>query len=188
MKAFCDYNEYEIAGEYDDAGKSGKSIEGRVSFNQMRDDIKSGKDEVSYVLVFKLYRFGRNAADVFATLQVMQDFGVNLICVEDGIDLRREYIKFDDFGPCPFMNEGDVFITGGVLGNECPEGFCPMAWQAICIQASTLAGGGKVYGVDDVHIACCNDGVRPVGFKLEMIEDGENRKQAMRIWLYLQLW
>ena len=35
MKAFCDYNEYEIAGEYEDAGKSGKSIEGRVSFNQI---------------------------------------------------------------------------------------------------------------------------------------------------------
>lgn len=29
MKAFCDYNEYEIAGEYEDAGKSGKPIEGR---------------------------------------------------------------------------------------------------------------------------------------------------------------
>ena len=63
MKAFCDYNEYEIAAEYEDAGKSGKSIEGRIAFNQMMDDIKSGKDEVSYVLVFKLSRFGRNAAD-----------------------------------------------------------------------------------------------------------------------------
>lgn len=31
----------------------GKSIEGRVSFNQMMEDIKSGKDGVSYVLVFK---------------------------------------------------------------------------------------------------------------------------------------
>ena len=89
MKAFCDYNEYEIAGEYEDAGKSGKSIEGRVSFNQMMEDIKSGKDGVSYVLVFKLSRFGRNAADVLATLQVMQDFGVNLICVEDGIDSSK---------------------------------------------------------------------------------------------------
>ena len=54
------------------------------------DDIKSGKDAVSYVLVFKLSRFGRNAADVLATLQVMQDFGVNLICVEDGIDSSRD--------------------------------------------------------------------------------------------------
>ena len=90
MKAFCDYNEYEIAGEYEDAGKSGKSIEGRVSFNQMMEDIKSGKDGVSYVLVFKLSRFGRNATDVLATLQVMQDFGVNLICVEDGIDSSKD--------------------------------------------------------------------------------------------------
>jgi len=90
MKAFCDYNEYEIAGEYEDAGKSGKSIEGRVSFNQMMEDIKSGKDGVSYVLVFKLSRFGRNAADVLATLQVMQDFRVNLICVEDGIDSSKD--------------------------------------------------------------------------------------------------
>lgn len=90
MKAFCDYNEYEIAGEYEDAGKSGKSIEGRISFNQMMEDIKSRKDGVSYVLVFKLSRFGRNAADVLATLQVMQDFGVNLICVEDGIDSSKD--------------------------------------------------------------------------------------------------
>lgn len=40
-----------------------------------------------------------------------------------------------------------------------------MAWQAICLQATTLAGGGLVFGHDKVHIACCNDGVRPVIFK-----------------------
>ena len=42
------------------------------------------------MLVFKLSRFGRNAADVLSTLQVMQDFGVNLICVEDGIDSSKD--------------------------------------------------------------------------------------------------
>ena len=73
-----------------DAGKSGKSIEGRASFCRMMEDIKSGKDGVAYVLVFKLSRFGRNAADVLSTLQVMQDFGVNLICVEDGIDSSKD--------------------------------------------------------------------------------------------------
>ena len=90
MKAFCEFNEYEIVGEYEDAGKSGKSIEGRVAFNNMMEDIKSGKDDVSFVLVFKLSRFGRNAADVLNSLQIMQDFGVNLICVEDGIDSSKE--------------------------------------------------------------------------------------------------
>ena len=90
MKAFADYNDYDIVCEYEDAGKSGKSIEGRFQFNQMMEDIKSGKDKISYVLVFKLSRFGRNAADVLSTLQVMQDFGVNLICVEDGIDSSKD--------------------------------------------------------------------------------------------------
>ncbi len=35
-------------------------------------------------------RFGRNAADVLSALQVMQDYGVNLICVEDGIDSSKD--------------------------------------------------------------------------------------------------
>lgn len=37
MKAFCEFNDYEIAGEYEDAGKSGKSVEGRTSFNNMME-------------------------------------------------------------------------------------------------------------------------------------------------------
>ncbi|SFU81845.1 recombinase family protein [Butyrivibrio sp. M55] len=90
MKAFCEYNDYEIVGEYEDAGISGKSIENRIAFNQMMDDIKNGKDNVSYVLVFKLSRFGRNAADTLSALQTMQDFDVNLICVEDGIDSSKD--------------------------------------------------------------------------------------------------
>ena len=90
MKAYADFNNYQIVGEYEDAGKSGKSIEGRASFCRMMEDIKSGRDGVAYVLVFKLSRFGRNAADVLSTLQVMQDFGVNLICVEDGIDSSKD--------------------------------------------------------------------------------------------------
>ncbi len=90
MKAYADFNNFEIVGEYEDAGKSGKSIEGRQAFNQMMEDIKSGRDKVSFVMVFKLSRFGRNAADVLSSLQIMQDFGVNLICVEDGIDSSKD--------------------------------------------------------------------------------------------------
>lgn len=37
MKAYADYNDYEIVGEYEDAGKSGKSIEGRAQFSQMME-------------------------------------------------------------------------------------------------------------------------------------------------------
>lgn len=75
-----------VVGEYSDEGKSGKNIKGRPEFQKMLDDIKTGKDKVDYVLVFKLSRFGRNTADTLNSLQYMEDFGVNLLCVEDGID------------------------------------------------------------------------------------------------------
>ena len=76
----------QIAGEYSDEGKSGKNINGRPEFKKMLADIKSGKDDVDYVLVFKLSRFGRNTADTLNSLQYMEDYGVNLLCVEDNID------------------------------------------------------------------------------------------------------
>jgi len=90
LKKYADYQEMVIADEYSDEGKSGKSVEGRPEFQQMLQDIESGKDNVDFVLVFKLSRFGRNAADVLNSLQRMQDFGVNLICVEDGIDSSKD--------------------------------------------------------------------------------------------------
>ena len=80
----------EIVGEYSDEGHSGKNINGRPEFVRMLHDIEDCKDDVNYVLVFKLSRFGRNAADVLNSLQLMQDFGVNLICVEDGINSAKE--------------------------------------------------------------------------------------------------
>ena len=90
LHKYADYQDMIIAGEYSDEGKSGKSVEGRPQFQQMLQDIETGKDNVDFVLVFKLSRFGRNAADVLSSLQRMQDFGVNLICVEDGIDSSKE--------------------------------------------------------------------------------------------------
>ncbi len=87
---YADGNCFKIVGEYCDAGKSGKNMTGRPQFKQMLDDIESGKDDVDFVLVFKLSRFGRNAADVLTSLQFMQTYGVNLICVDDSIDSSKD--------------------------------------------------------------------------------------------------
>ena len=86
LRQYAEYKNLEIAGEYCDAGKSGKSILGRPAFMEMMDDIASGKDQISYVLVFKLSRFGRNAADVLKSIQTLLDYDVDLVCVEDSID------------------------------------------------------------------------------------------------------
>ena len=90
LRKYAEYEDMMIAGEYSDEGFSGKNIQGRQEFQRMMNDIQNCKDGVSYVLVFKLSRFGRNAADVLSSLQLMQDFGVNLICVEDGIDSSKD--------------------------------------------------------------------------------------------------
>ena len=90
LTKFADYQGMEVVREYCDAGKSGKSIAGRPEFTQMLQDVADDRDGVDYILVFKLSRFGRNAADVLNSLQQIQDFGVNLICVEDGIDSSKD--------------------------------------------------------------------------------------------------
>ena len=74
MEKYAEFNDMVIAGSYSDE----------------LNDIAAKKDNVKFVLVFKLSRFGRNAADVLNSLQFMQDYGVNLICIEDGIDSSKE--------------------------------------------------------------------------------------------------
>lgn len=86
LREYAEYRNLQIVGEYCDAGKSGKSIKGRPAFQEMMDDIVNGKDDVSYVLVFKLSRFGRNAADVLKSMQLLNDYDVDLVCVDDAID------------------------------------------------------------------------------------------------------
>ena len=90
LRKYAEYEDMVVAGEHSDEGSSGKNIQGRHEFLRMLKDIHVCKDGVEYVLVFKLSRFGQNAADVLNSLQLMQDFGVNLICVEDGIDSSKD--------------------------------------------------------------------------------------------------
>lgn len=80
LKRFADREEMEIVGIYEDAGKSGKSIEGRPAFKKMLSDIKNGL-EIDYILVYKLSRFGRNAADILNSLEFVQSYGI-IICTD----------------------------------------------------------------------------------------------------------
>lgn len=93
IRKYCKYNDITIEHHYSDAGKSGTKIKGRTEFQNMMQDIQDGAD-VQYVIVFKLSRFGRNTADVLNSVQILQDYGVNLICVEDSIDTSQPSGKF----------------------------------------------------------------------------------------------
>lgn len=86
-------------------------------------------------------------------------------------DLADEYVTRPGYGPCSRNNVGDVYYTGGHFGTDMPEGFCPQAWESLVMPVNVLVGGGKVFGFDEVHIASCADGLRPVVFRLERAED-----------------
>ncbi len=78
---------FTIIGEYSDEGKSGKNISGRPEFQRMLNDIADEtKEHADYVFVFKLSRFGRNAADTLSSVRTMKKYNTSLLCVKDGLD------------------------------------------------------------------------------------------------------
>lgn len=85
LKRFAEREGLIVENTYEDAGKSGKSIEGRPAFTKMLNDIENGL-KIDYVLVYKLSRFERNAADILNSLELLQSYDVNLLATEEGID------------------------------------------------------------------------------------------------------
>jgi uncharacterized repeat protein (TIGR04076 family) len=53
-----------------------------------------------------------------------------------------------------------------------PEGFCGWAWRDIYKDLSVLAFGGDFPWVEKgTMVTCCTDGIRPVSFHMERIDD-----------------
>ena len=89
--------------------------------------------------------------------------------------LRSDLVeKFGDpaLTPCPILKEGQVFYAT----NTCPKGLCDAAWRTMNKYVFALAsgvrefyGGGWMKRPGEV-ITCCDDGLRPVFFKLEVTD------------------
>ena len=85
-------------------------------------------------------------------------------------DLAREY-GVEGLSTCPFHKEGQTYLADYAK----PEGFCDEAWKAIYQYVFALAHGAvnSTFYFNDwiktkgVAICSCNDGLRPVIFKLE---------------------
>ncbi len=90
-------------------------------------------------------------------------------------DLASEYVEMA-VGPCECFTEGQEF-TVSAMGK--PEGFCGWAWDDIFKTVVALSRGGnfsegmfKGWMKDPgCMITCCSDGIRPVIFKVERIEE-----------------
>jgi uncharacterized repeat protein (TIGR04076 family) len=72
---------------------------------------------------------------------------------------------------CPRFLEGQEYIAEG---QSPPAGFCGWAWHDIhkCYLTLLFGGGfGQWMKADNNMVACCTDGLRPVIFNLERIDD-----------------
>lgn len=109
-------------------------------------------------------------------------------------DLQEEYLADPSSGPCPCFEVGQTYLFEREDGKDDfwhfgrdrdPKFPCAEAWDCISRYIYTaLAGGAIMKGWTNderVMIACCNDGTRPVIFKLERADVPETDEE--RAWL-----
>lgn len=89
-------------------------------------------------------------------------------------ELAKEYGS-EGLTACPMLKVGDIFYADYAK----PDGFCDEAWKAIYQYVFALAHGaeeslfyfGDWIKTPGVAICSCNDGLRPVIFKLEATKE-----------------
>ena len=97
-------------------------------------------------------------------------------------DLQEEYLADPKSGVCPMFEVGQEFLVDGRNYSQMLNGqFCAEAWDAISRYVYAALQGGSIMkgwtNDEKMMIACCNDGTRPVIFKIERI-DGEEADEA----------
>ncbi len=85
---------------------------------------------------------------------------------------ERFLVDGKEAGPCPILDEGQLFVFEGRA--TMPEGFCPWAWNDISGAVSAISSGSSYepwFNKPGLLVECCKDGIRPVSFLLERLEE-----------------
>lgn len=93
-------------------------------------------------------------------------------------DLQEQYLADPKSGRCEFFKDGQEFIVGPEEYMNMLNGkFCAEAWDCVSRYIYTALQGGSIMGgwtnSENMMIACCNDGTRPVIFKLERLDENQ---------------
>lgn len=108
-------------------------------------------------------------------------------------ELQEKYLADPKSRPCPCFKAGDKFILDRIPEKDdfyhlMNGKFCGEAWDAVSRYVYTaLQGGSIMHGWTNderMMIACCNDGTRPVIFKIERIDIPESADEEE--WLAIQ--
>ena len=95
-------------------------------------------------------------------------------------DLQEEFLANPKSGPCPMFHAGDEFIVNPQEWIHLMNGkFCSEAWDCINRYVYSAMNNGSIMdgwtNDNNMMIACCNDGTRPVIFKIERLENSNSK-------------
>ena len=91
-------------------------------------------------------------------------------------DLQERYLADPESGPCPYFHEGqEIMVDSDNFFHMLDGRFCAEAWDCISRYVYAALQGGSIMrgwtNDEKMMITCCNDGTRPVIFKLERIDE-----------------
>ncbi|MGI6216938.1 MAG: TIGR04076 family protein [Coriobacteriales bacterium] len=105
-------------------------------------------------------------------------------------DLQGKYLADPKSGSCPVFEVGQEYVFDRLPDKDDFQSFghnldpkfpCAEAWDCISRYIYTALAGGAIMkswtNDERIMIACCNDGTRPVIFKIERIDIPENEDE-----------
>lgn len=109
-------------------------------------------------------------------------------------DLQEQYLADPKSGACPCFEVGQKFLFERADGKDDfwhfgrdrdPKFPCAEAWDCISRYIYTALQGGAIMkswtNDERIMIACCNDGTRPVIFKIERTDIPETEEERARL-------
>ena len=129
----CKYKDYTVFKVYKDAGISAKDMKHRPAFQQMLEDMRSGK--INYIVAYKLDRVTRSVRDLEVLISELEEHHCYLVCDRDDVNTSTANGRFFvrmltvlSQLEIEIVSERTKFgLTGAIKSGHIP-GTCPLGY------------------------------------------------------------
>ena len=92
LLSLCEFKGYNVFKVYEDAGISAKDMEHRPKFQEMLNDVKTGK--INYIVAYKLDRVTRSVRDLEELINILEKYNCYLVCDRDDVNTSTANGRF----------------------------------------------------------------------------------------------
>ena len=92
LEAYCKFKGFVIKDYYTDAGISAKDMEHRPRFQEMLNDVKTGK--INYIVAYKLDRVTHSVRDLEELINILEKYNCYLVCDRDDVNTSTANGRF----------------------------------------------------------------------------------------------